>query len=76
MYYGYYSDSTLNRVCNHSGSAPSPGGWAGLACVTEGLSYSMPLAYFFTIGTAFFITCIILVFRYQSARTAKYRKEL
>ena len=57
MYYGYYSNSTLNRVCNTNGSSPC--GWE------EGLSYSMPLAYFFTIGTAFFITCIILVFRYE-----------
>ncbi|CAL8358435.1 unnamed protein product [Boreogadus saida] len=62
MYYGYYSDSTLNRDCDSNGSAPSPGGWRGLDCARQGLSYSMPLAYFFTIGTAFFITCIILVF--------------
>uniref|UniRef100_A0A8C6KHI8 Transmembrane channel-like protein n=1 Tax=Nothobranchius furzeri TaxID=105023 RepID=A0A8C6KHI8_NOTFU len=48
MYYGYYSNYTLHR----NGSSSS----------RLDLSYNMPLAYFFTIGMAFFITCMILVY--------------
>lgn len=48
MYYGYYSNNTLSS----------------LNSTKVYLSYNMPLAYFFTIGMAFFITCIILVYRY------------
>lgn len=57
MYYGYYSNATLNQPC-----APPPGGGQ---CTPEGggLPYNMPLAYLFTVGAAFFITCITLVYR-------------
>uniref|UniRef100_A0A8C5D190 Transmembrane channel-like protein n=1 Tax=Gadus morhua TaxID=8049 RepID=A0A8C5D190_GADMO len=75
LYYGYYSDTTLNRDCDNNGSAPSPGGWRGLDCARQGLSYSMPLAYFFTIGTAFFITCIILVFSMSRSFGQSFRVE-
>lgn len=57
MYYGYYSNATLNQLC----AAPPDGG----PCIPEagGLPYNMPLAYLFTMGAAFFITCITLVYR-------------
>lgn len=60
MYYGYYSNSTLQKSCarEHNASASTDHD-----CVSERLSYNMPLAYFFTIGMSFFITCIILVYR-------------
>uniref|UniRef100_A0AAY4EGE9 Transmembrane channel-like protein n=1 Tax=Denticeps clupeoides TaxID=299321 RepID=A0AAY4EGE9_9TELE len=52
MYYGYYTNSTLKKDCiwqqaisQHSNQT---------AC--HSLYYNMPLAYFFTIGFAFFIT--------------------
>lgn len=57
MYYGYYSNGTLNQPC----AGPPDGG----QCAPEAASlpYNMPLAYLFTTGTAFFITCLILVYR-------------
>lgn len=54
MYYGYYSNYTFIKNCSNAGNQGSCG---------IHLSYNMPLAYFFTIGMAFFITCIILVYR-------------
>nr|XP_023412493.1 transmembrane channel-like protein 6 [Loxodonta africana] len=57
MYYGYYSNTTLNQQC-----APR---LDGNQCTPAkgGLPYNMPLAYLFTMGVAFFITCITLVYR-------------
>lgn len=57
MYYGYYSNATLSQTCAHVGD--------GSQCSPRegGLSYNMPLAYLFTMGTAFFVTCITLVYR-------------
>ncbi|XP_060058816.1 transmembrane channel-like protein 6 isoform X2 [Erinaceus europaeus] len=60
MYYGYYSNTTLNQPC-----ASLPEG-APCSSGARGLPYNMPLAYLFTIGVAFFITCITLVYRYMS----------
>ncbi|XP_027968634.1 transmembrane channel-like protein 6 isoform X4 [Eumetopias jubatus] len=67
MYYGYYSNSTLNEPC-----APPP---AGGRCSREaaGLPYSMPLAYLFTVGLAFFITCITLVYSMSHSFGESYR---
>nr|XP_025715455.1 transmembrane channel-like protein 6 isoform X12 [Callorhinus ursinus] len=67
MYYGYYSNSTLNQPC-----APPP---AGGQCSREaaGLPYSMPLAYLFTVGLAFFITCITLVYSMSRSFGESYR---
>ncbi|XP_067243757.1 transmembrane channel-like protein 6b [Chanodichthys erythropterus] len=53
LYYGYYSNHTLQRNSSCYESM-SPCG--------SGLSYNMPLFYFFTIGAVFFVTCIILVY--------------
>uniref|UniRef100_A0A3Q3GR97 Transmembrane channel-like protein n=1 Tax=Kryptolebias marmoratus TaxID=37003 RepID=A0A3Q3GR97_KRYMA len=53
MYYGYYHNDTLKMSCKNSTQEE---------CEAKSPSYNMPLAYFFTIGMAFFITCIILVY--------------
>ncbi|CAL8330419.1 unnamed protein product [Lota lota] len=67
MYYGYYSDSTLNQMCSES--------QAGCDHAQHGLSYNMPLAYFFTIGMSFFITCIILVYSMSKSFGQSFRIE-
>lgn len=57
LYYGYYSNITLNdpSASSLSGSvAPS---------APPRLPYNMPLAYLFTVGVSFFATCILLVYR-------------
>ncbi|XP_071066930.1 transmembrane channel-like protein 6 isoform X2 [Dasypus novemcinctus] len=67
MYYGYYSNATLNQPCEpaQDGGQCAPG--AG------GLPYSMPLAYLFTLGVAFFITCITLVYSMSRSFGESYR---
>ncbi|XP_053713644.1 transmembrane channel-like protein 6 isoform X1 [Synchiropus splendidus] len=60
MYYGYYSNYTLLRGCDHGGKNESD--QTSPECEPGRLSYKMPLAYFFTISMSFFITCIILVY--------------
>ncbi|XP_056135549.1 transmembrane channel-like protein 6b isoform X2 [Lampris incognitus] len=64
MYYGYYSNFTLNKSCRggSQGQNSTVLNTTRLDCGSPRLSYNMPLAYFFTIGMAFFITCIILVY--------------
>ncbi|KAK1798006.1 hypothetical protein P4O66_000513 [Electrophorus voltai] len=59
LYYGYYSNYTLQKPCSNS-------------CGSH-LSYNMPLAYFFTIGVAFFITCIILVYSMSQSFGQSFR---
>lgn len=58
MYYGYYSNTTLSQSC----ATPQEGGQCSPRLGS--LPYNMPLAYLFTVGATFFITCIILVYRY------------
>ncbi|XP_066093946.1 transmembrane channel-like protein 6 isoform X3 [Saccopteryx bilineata] len=67
LYYGYYSNATLNRLC----ASPPDGG----LCTPEaaGLPYNMPLAYLFTVGAAFFITCITLVYSMSHSFGESYR---
>ncbi|KAK7930236.1 hypothetical protein WMY93_006631 [Mugilogobius chulae] len=61
MYYGYYCNYTLHSTCkDHEAYIISTANETRLECPSK-LSYNMPLAYFFTIGASFFITCIILV---------------
>ncbi|XP_062868726.1 transmembrane channel-like protein 6b [Trichomycterus rosablanca] len=60
MYYGYYSNHTLMRECSSS------------PCGSHQY-YNMPLAYFFTIGMAFFITCIILVYSMSKSFGQSFR---
>ncbi|XP_056097759.1 transmembrane channel-like protein 6b [Rhinichthys klamathensis goyatoka] len=66
LYYGYYSHQTLQakRRCSGTGN--------GTSC-EYGLSYNMPLVYFFTIGAAFFITCIILVYTMSKSFGQSFR---
>ncbi|KAL3996046.1 receptor-type tyrosine-protein phosphatase U [Sarotherodon galilaeus] len=59
MYYGYYTNYTLPRRSRGEGGGQNA---SALSSDSQQFSYNMPLAYFFTIGMAFFITCIILVY--------------
>ncbi|KAF6739127.1 Transmembrane channel-like protein 6 [Oryzias melastigma] len=70
MYYGYYSNFTLRRSCagQHNTSASS-----APDCLSKRLSYNMSLAYFFTIGMSFFITCIILVYSMSKSFGRSFR---
>lgn len=65
MYYGYYSNSSINKSCDaDTASSASASNTTSLACTSQRQpSYKISLAYFFTIQGAFFITCIILVYR-------------
>uniref|UniRef100_A0A8D2QTF1 Transmembrane channel-like protein n=1 Tax=Zosterops lateralis melanops TaxID=1220523 RepID=A0A8D2QTF1_ZOSLA len=56
LYYGYYSNITLNDPC---GSSPK-----GSVCplAHPPLPYNLPLAYLFSIGVSFLVTCILLVY--------------
>ncbi|XP_038842249.1 transmembrane channel-like protein 6b isoform X2 [Salvelinus namaycush] len=79
MYYGYYSNSTLYKDCRVTSSSmdqqPSPSVSRRTMETDCGvkLSYNMPLAYFFTIGVAFFITCIILVYSMSKSFGQSFR---
>lgn len=71
MYYGYYSNYSLNRSCMaDAGRNMSATNASRPACASPQQSYKMPLAYFFTIQAAFFITCITLVYRCGSSAAA------
>nr|XP_055192122.1 transmembrane channel-like protein 6 isoform X3 [Nyctereutes procyonoides] len=67
MYYGYYSNTTLNQPC----VPPLDGGQCSREA--DGLPYNMPLAYLFTVGVAFFITCITLVYSMSHSFGESYR---
>ncbi|XP_057236439.1 transmembrane channel-like protein 6 isoform X3 [Malurus melanocephalus] len=56
LYYGYYSNVTLNDPCS---SSPE-GSTCPLAAPL--LPYNMPLAYLFSVGVSFLVTCILLVY--------------
>ncbi|CAM4631653.1 unnamed protein product [Lepidochelys olivacea] len=65
MYYGYYSNFTLNDPCTPSCGRCQPG--------KGHLPYNMPLAYVFTIGVSFFSTCILLVYSMSRSFGESYR---
>uniref|UniRef100_A0A8C6G5H7 Transmembrane channel-like protein n=1 Tax=Mus spicilegus TaxID=10103 RepID=A0A8C6G5H7_MUSSI len=67
MYYGYYSNSTLSPSCDalREGGQCSPR--------LGSLPYNMPLAYLFTMGATFFLTCIILVYSMSHSFGESYR---
>ncbi|XP_023189062.1 transmembrane channel-like protein 6 isoform X1 [Xiphophorus maculatus] len=68
LYYGYYSNHTLHSCSkNNISSPPKP------ECDSKSLSYNMPLAYFFTIGLSFFVTCIILVYSMSKSFGQSFR---
>lgn len=75
MYYGYYCNYTLRRSCRDDagGQDISVSNGTGLDCTSKHLPYNMPLAYFFTIGMAFFITCIILVYSMSKSFGQSFR---
>ncbi|NWT27559.1 TMC6 protein, partial [Cardinalis cardinalis] len=56
LYYGYYSNATLNDPCT---STPE-----GSVCPLPAplLPYNLPLAYLFSVGVSFLVTCILLVY--------------
>ncbi|XP_059720174.1 transmembrane channel-like protein 6 isoform X2 [Haemorhous mexicanus] len=56
LYYGYYSNTTLNDPCT---STPE-----GSVCPLPAplLPYNLPLAYLFSVGVSFLVTCILLVY--------------
>ncbi|NWV92098.1 TMC6 protein, partial [Machaerirhynchus nigripectus] len=56
LYYGYYSNVTLNDPCT---SSPK-----GSVCPVAAplLPYNLPLAYLFSVGVSFLVTCILLVY--------------
>ncbi|XP_061625842.1 transmembrane channel-like protein 6b isoform X2 [Phyllopteryx taeniolatus] len=73
MYYGYYCNCTLRMSCsNESGQYMSVSSRTSLHCAKH-LPYKMPLAYFFTIGMAFFVTCIILVYSMSKSFGRSFR---
>ncbi|KAG6936838.1 transmembrane channel like 6 [Chelydra serpentina] len=65
MYYGYYSNFTLNDPCTPGDRSCQPG--------KGHLPYNMPLAYVFTIGVSFFIMCILLVYSMSRSFGESYR---
>ncbi|XP_075072825.1 transmembrane channel-like protein 6 [Mixophyes fleayi] len=67
MYYGYYSNFTLNDGCSsgyNTSVCPSGKAW---------LPYHIPLAYLFTVGVGFLSTCIILVYRMSCSFGENFR---
>ncbi|NWS29481.1 TMC6 protein, partial [Polioptila caerulea] len=56
LYYGYYSNVTLNDPCTSS--------LKGSVCPLAAplLPYNLPLAYLFSVGVSFLVTCILLVY--------------
>lgn len=71
MYYGYYSNDTLGCRVDRGGQNVSDR--SSPECESVRLSYKMPLAYFFTIGVSFFITCIILVYSMSKSFGKSFR---
>ncbi|PIO26786.1 hypothetical protein AB205_0098210 [Aquarana catesbeiana] len=68
MYYGYYSNFTLNEGCST--------GYNASTCQSvkpAWLPYHMPLAFLFTIGLVFLSTCIILVYRMSCSFGESFR---
>ncbi|NWU66662.1 TMC6 protein, partial [Pterocles burchelli] len=62
LYYGYYSNTTLNDPCT-----PSPNGSA-CPLAAPPFPYNMPLAYVSSVGVSFLITCVLLVYRWVGSR--------
>ncbi|XP_013361421.1 PREDICTED: transmembrane channel-like protein 6 isoform X2 [Chinchilla lanigera] len=63
MYYGYYRNTMLNTPCSSPQCSPGAGS----------LPYNMPVAYLFTVGATFFITCITLVYSMSHSFGESYR---
>ncbi|XP_048345939.1 transmembrane channel-like protein 6 isoform X2 [Sphaerodactylus townsendi] len=68
MYYGYYSNFTLNDPC--------ASGYHITHCQQSRdvrLPYNMPLAYVFVVGASFIVTCILLVYSMSRSFGESYR---
>ncbi|KAJ7315917.1 hypothetical protein JRQ81_002079 [Phrynocephalus forsythii] len=68
MYYGFYSNFTLNDPCRSSSNLTSCRQHRRVP-----MPYSMPLAYLFVTGVSFFITCILLVYSMSRSFGESYR---
>ncbi|NXJ68653.1 TMC6 protein, partial [Rostratula benghalensis] len=67
LYYGYYSNITLNDPC-----APSPKGSVCPDAASQ-FPYNMPLAYVFSVGVSFLLTCVLLVYSIYRSFGESYR---
>ncbi|NXL38200.1 TMC6 protein, partial [Glaucidium brasilianum] len=67
LYYGYYSNITLNDPC-----ASSPNGSA-CPLAAPPLPYNMPLAYLLSVGVSFLTTCVLLVYSVSRSFGESYR---
>ncbi|XP_069655622.1 transmembrane channel-like protein 6 isoform X1 [Haliaeetus albicilla] len=67
LYYGYYSNVTLNDPC-----ASSPNDSAS-PLTAPPLPYNMPLAYVFSVGVSFLVTCVLLVYSMSCSFRESYR---
>ncbi|XP_009703198.1 PREDICTED: transmembrane channel-like protein 6, partial [Cariama cristata] len=67
LYYGYYSNVTLNDPC-----ASSPNGSA-YSLTAPRLPYNMPLAYMFSVGVSFLITGVLLMYSMSHSFGESYR---
>ncbi|CAI5765858.1 transmembrane channel 6 [Podarcis lilfordi] len=69
MYYGYYSNFTLNDPCAFSPNSSTN--------CRQGrpvhLPYNMPLAYVLATGVSFFVTCLLLVYSMSHSFGESYR---
>ncbi|GCB62753.1 hypothetical protein scyTo_0009576 [Scyliorhinus torazame] len=80
LYYGYYTNSSWNILDNgrSKSSALTNSSWniSGSEASNAGalsIWYNLPIAYIYTLGTSFFITCIILVHCLSKAFGESYR---
>ncbi|XP_068606810.1 transmembrane channel-like protein 6b [Brachionichthys hirsutus] len=74
MYYGHYSNAALHAGCR--GAPPAQNASSSnrtSECLSTRRPYNMPLAYFFTIVLAFFITCIVLVYSMSKSFGQSFR---
>ncbi|XP_042308304.1 transmembrane channel-like protein 6 isoform X5 [Sceloporus undulatus] len=68
LYYGYYSNFTLNDPCTSISNASHCGQHRHVR-----MPYNMPLAYLFVTGVSFFVTCILLVYSMSRSFGESYR---
>uniref|UniRef100_A0A663DLS3 Transmembrane channel-like protein n=1 Tax=Aquila chrysaetos chrysaetos TaxID=223781 RepID=A0A663DLS3_AQUCH len=67
LYYGYYSNITLNDPCT---SSPND---SACPLAAPPLPYNMPLAYVFSVGVSFLVTCVLLVYSMSCSFRESYR---
>eukprot|EP00063_Salmo_salar_P083205 XP_014058040.1 PREDICTED: transmembrane channel-like protein 6 [Salmo salar] len=71
MFYGYYTNSTINTSCRPAEATTGTG--CGTTSDPHMMAYNIPLAYFFTIGITFFITGIVLVYSMSKSFGRSFR---